>query len=39
MTLHKTPAPFQGAGVLSCAPGMGNNWVVKVHCALGSRKR
>ena len=22
-----------------CAPGMGNNWVVKDHYALGSRKR
>ena len=26
-------------GIFYCAPGMGNNWVVKDHYALGSRKR
>ena len=28
-----------GFSVLCSAPGMGNNWVVKDHYALGSRKR
>ncbi len=30
---------YAAEGFCSCAPGMGNNSVVKVHHALGSRKR
>ena len=34
------PLKFKGImGYNRCAPGMGNNSVVKVHYALGSRKR
>ena len=28
----------KSVGVISCAPSMGDNLVVKVHYALGSRK-
>ena len=37
--MRTRPGIFRGAFVFSGAPGMGNNSVVKVHYALGSRKR
>ena len=36
--MSKTSLPEWEAGLL-CAPGMGDNLVVKVHCGLGSRNR
>jgi len=36
---EKTGQTEIACSVFACAPGMGDNLVVKVHYALGSRKR